>query len=652
MNDPTVFAFAAVALVVGLAVGWLLARSRAAAQVDAAVSKASAASQVTEATLTERAAGLARALQVEQDQHEALKRSAESWRAALDEGSNQIAALTERASRVPTLEAEVLALEAAAREREAEHLRVATSNGQNAERASQLAEQLSGAQQALSAAQARLETSEVALNSANQAKASFEQQALRVRELEQELTGARTTLADTQAELASLRESSGRESSGLAAELRAEREALSLARGELTQTTTRKESAEARVNALTEELTELRARTDEERQNSADKLQMLLDAKEALATQFKALASDILEEKSKRFAEQNQASLGQLLEPLKTQLTEFKGKVEEVYHQEGKDRSALSEQVKQLVALNQTLSDDAKSLTNALKGQAKTQGGWGELILERVLEASGLRKGHEYKVQDSQQREDGSRAQPDVVIELPEDRKLVVDAKVSLVAYERYVAAETDEERAVQAKQHLDSVRAHIKGLSEKRYQELYGLSSMDFVLAFVPIEPAFMLAVTSDGDLFMDAWQRNILLVSPSTLLFVVRTVAHLWRQEAQSRNTQDIAKRGAELYDKLAGFVVDLQKVGERLNQAKSAFTDAQNKLSVGKGNAIRQAEMLRDLGVKPSKSLPQPLVQRASADDDIVVAPAALTIDAMLAPRADSSDASTGRVGAAND
>lgn len=653
MIQPTVFAFAAVALVLGLIVGWLLARSRASAQVDTAVVKASAAFQVNEATLTERAAGLARALQAEREQHEALKRSAESWRTALDEHSNQIAALTERASRVPALEAEVIALQAAARDREAEHLRVATSNGQNAERASQLAEQLSDAQQGLNSVQAKLEALDAELNSANQAKASFEQQALRVPELERDLAGVRATLADTQAELASLRESSGRESSGLAAELRAEREALSLARAELAQLTTKKESAEARVTALTEELTELHARTDEERQNSADKLQMLLEAKEALAIQFKALAADILEEKSKRFAEQNQASLGQLLEPLKTQLTEFKGKVEEVYHQEGKDRSALSEQVKQLVALNQTLSDDAKSLTMALKGQAKTQGGWGELILERVLEASGLRKGHEYKVQDSQLREDGTRAQPDVVIELPEDRKLVVDAKVSLVAYERYVAAETDEERAIQAKQHLDSVRAHIKGLSEKRYQELYRLSSMDFVLAFVPIEPAFMLAVTSDGDLFMDAWQRNILLVSPSTLLFVVRTVAHLWRQEAQSRNTQDIAKRGAELYDKLCGFVADLQKVGERLEQAKSAFTDAQNKLSVGKGNAIRQAEMLRDLGVKPSKSLPPPLVHRASADEDSVV-PAALTMDAMFTPRADAAEAiaPTDRVGAANE
>jgi DNA recombination protein RmuC len=624
-----------------LVVAGLLARSRASAQVEAAVAKASAASQVNEATLAERASSLVRALQAEQEQHEALKRAAEGWRASLDDASNQIATLTERAGRVPTLEAEVTALEAAGRAREAEHLRVSTLNGQNAERSNQLAEQLAEVQQALLSTQSRLNATEVALNESNQAKATFQQLATRVPELEHELSQLRAGLATAQDELATLRESSGRQTSGQAAELRAEREALALVRGELVQLTSRKEAAEERVAALMEELTELRARTDEERQGSAGKLQLLLDAKETLTVQFKALASEILEEKSKRFAEQNQTSLGQLLEPLKTQLTEFKGRVEEVYDKEGKERFALAEQVKQLVTLNNSLSEDAKNLTMALKGQAKTQGNWGELILEKVLEASGLRKGYEYKVQESQVREDGTRAQPDVVIELPEDRKLVVDAKVSLVAYERYVTAETDDERAVHAKQHLDSVRTHIKGLSEKRYQELYGLSSMDFVLAFIPIEPAFMVAVTADGDLFMDAWQRNVLLVSPSTLLFVVRTVAHLWRQEAQSRNTQDIARRGAELYDKLCGFVADLQKVGERLEQAQASFTAAHNKLAIGKGNVIRQAEMLRDLGVKPTKSLPHPLVQQASADEDAVaplveVGPAELTMDAMLSPR----------------
>lgn len=327
------------------------------------------------------------------------------------------------------------------------------------------------------------------------------------------------------------------------------------------------------------------------------------------------MASDILEEKSKRFAEQNQETLGQLLTPLRNQLSEFKGKVEEVYVQEGKDRSALSEQVKQLVGLNQALSEDAKNLTRALKGEAKTQGNWGELVLERVLEASGLRKGHEYVVQDSQVREDGSRAQPDVVIYLPEERRLVVDAKVSLVAYEQHISAESDEDRALSVRRHLDSVRAHIKGLSDKKYQALYGLQSLDFVLMFVPVEPAFMMAVTHDSNLFMEAWDRNVLLVSPSTLLFVVRTVAHLWRQEAQSRNAQDIAKRGAELYERLHDFVKDLETVGNRLSQAREAYDSAHKRLATGKGNVIRQAEMLRELGVKPTKTLAVTLIEVAN-------------------------------------
>jgi DNA recombination protein RmuC len=270
------------------------------------------------------------------------------------------------------------------------------------------------------------------------------------------------------------------------------------------------------------------------------------------------------------------------------------------------------------MALNNTLSQDAKNLTNALKGQAKIQGNWGEHILETVLEASGLQKGIHYKVQESQLREDGTRAIPDVIIELPEGRKLVVDAKVSLVAYERYVSAEDEAERKIALKQHLDSVQNHIKGLSDKRYSQLYAGQTLDFVLAFIPIEPAFTLAVTSDNDLFMNAWDRNVLLVSPSTLLFVVRTVAHLWRQEAQSKNAQDIAKRGAALYDKLHGFVTDLQKVGEKLAQAKGAFDEAQAKLSTGTGNVIRQAQMLIELGVKSSKALPQALVEQAIESD----------------------------------
>jgi len=362
---------------------------------------------------------------------------------------------------------------------------------------------------------------------------------------------------------------------------------------------------------LSNQVAELTTILEAERNQNTEKIALLKNAEEQLSNRFKTLANEILEEKSQRFTVQNQTNLNQLLEPLKVKITEFQGKVQEVYVQEGKDRSALAEQVKQLMSLNNQLSKDAHNLTSALKGQAKAQGNWGELILERVLEASGLRKGHEYDVQESHARADGSRAQPDVVVHLPEDRHLIIDAKVSLTAYEEHANAETDYQRDAALKRHLDSVRAHIRELSEKNYQQLYGLQSLDFVLMFIPVEPAFMLAISHDSDLWQDAWKKNVLLVSPSTLLFVVRTVAHLWRQEQQSRNAQEIASQGGKLYDKLVGFVEDLENLGTKLKQAQSAYDGAYNKFSGGRGNVIRQAEQLKNLGVKPSKHLPQKLI-----------------------------------------
>jgi DNA recombination protein RmuC len=352
---------------------------------------------------------------------------------------------------------------------------------------------------------------------------------------------------------------------------------------------------------------ELTAILEAERSKTVENLQLL-------KSEFKTLANDILEDKSKRFTQQNQTNLNQLLEPLKDKIKEFQGQVHDVYVKEGKDRSALAEQVKQLMALNSQLSKDAHNLTSALKGQAKVQGNWGELILERVLEASGLRKGHEYEVQESHMREDGSRAQPDAVVHLPEDRHLIVDAKVSLKAYEEYANAETDHQRDAAMKRHLDSVRGHIGELSEKNYQQLHGQKSPDFVLMFIPVEPAFMLAIAHDSDLWQDALKKNVMLVSPSTLLFVLRTVAHLWRQEQQNRNAQEIANRGAELYDKLVGFVDDLDNLGIKLQQAQKAYDGAYGKFTDGRGNVIRQAEMLKELGVKPTKHLPQKLIDSA--------------------------------------
>ena len=388
---------------------------------------------------------------------------------------------------------------------------------------------------------------------------------------------------------------------------------------------------EQRVGELEGELSATRARLEQEslgrtaaetalgtlRESATDRIQMLTEAKESLSNQFKSLANDILEEKLKRFSEQNQESLGSLLDPLKLQIGEFKAKVEEVYVQEGKDRVELKKQVEMLAELNRTIGDEARNLTSALKGSNKIQGNYGELVLERVLEASGLRKGHEYHVQVSHTNDEGRRLQPDVVIELPGDRRLVVDSKISLDAYQEAVNAADDASREAHLKAHIASLQAHVRGLSDKNYQQLYGLKSLDFVIMFVPLEPAFMMAVTHQRDLFGDAWNRNVLLVSPSTLLFVVRTVAHLWRQEAQTRNAQEIAEQGASLYDKLVGFVEDLDDLGNRLKQAQKSYNDAYKKLSTGNDNAIRQSEKLVKLGVKPKKSLPDAIVEASKQD-----------------------------------
>lgn len=371
----------------------------------------------------------------------------------------------------------------------------------------------------------------------------------------------------------------------------------------------------AEQQRLTTRIAELTTSYEAACRQNEEKLQLLSKAEEQLSHRFKTLASEILEDKSKRFTEQNQRNLHQLLEPLKLKITEFQGKVQEVYVQEGKDRSALAEQVKQLTALNYQLSTDAHNLTRALKGQTKAQGNWGELILERVLEASGLRKDHEYHVQESFTRADGSRAQPDVIIHLPEGRHLIVDAKVSLTAYEEHVNADAELVRDAALKRHLDSISAHIKGLAEKNYQQLYGLQSLDFVLMFLPVEPAFMLAISHDSNLWHAAWKKNVLLVSPSTLLFVVRTVAHLWRQEQQNRNAQDIAQRGAELYDKLVGFVGDLDNLGSHIDRAQNAYKGAYKKLTTGRGNLIGQAQKLLDLGIKPTKNLSQDMIEAAT-------------------------------------
>jgi DNA recombination protein RmuC len=542
--------------------------------------------------------------------HQQLTAKADQMQADLDATREDRTQLSERAARVPTLDRQLEELNLQFQASQAEILRLSKSEAEKAREIASLGPRNTELADELSASMIRVQTLAESLSHAQARCAGLESENVRILQLDQRLSIAEGDNTRLQNNLAALREDIGR----VQAELQAEKEAHAIVRTDLADKKQEQERAQAEVSDQKSQLTELTTRLESERQQSQDKLTLLIEAKEALSNQFKSLASDILEEKSKRFAEQNQASLGQLLDPLKVKLQEFQGKVELFYDTEGKQRSALSQQVTQLLDLNKTLSDDAKNLTMALKGSSKSQGSWGELILERVLEASGLRKGEEYEVQESHTRDDGSRAQPDVVIHLPEDRHLVVDAKVSLSAYEEFASAEDDVVRQASLRRHLDSIRGHIKGLSERNYQALYGIKSLDFVLMFVPIEPAFMVGVTQDNKLFMDAWAKNVLLVSPSTLLFVVRTVAHLWRQEAQSRNAQDIAERGAQLYDRLSAFVVDLEKVGERLNQAQVSYSDAFAKLATNKGNVIRQAEMLKELGVKPTKALPAALLELA--------------------------------------
>lgn len=406
----------------------------------------------------------------------------------------------------------------------------------------------------------------------------------------------------------------GEQRATLQAHLEAAKKNLQESQNALAAERTQRASAEQAAKSASDAFLTLKGRFDTEVKGAEEKLAFLKDAGTALSNQFEVLANRILDEKAEKFTNQNKTNLDGLLVPLRDQLNQFKRKIEEVHSESGKERHTLTKQVEQLVALNQTLSEDAKNLTAALKGSVKSQGTWGEFILERVLEAAGLRKGEEYVAQERRQAEDGRWLQPDVVIRLPEEQQLVVDSKVSLVAYERFASADSDAERAVHLKQHLDSVRAQVKSLGEKNYRVLYSLQSLDFVILFVPVEPAFMLAVANDNALFMDAWERHVLLVSPSTLLFVLRTVAHLWRQEAQSRNALEIAKRGGELYDKLVSFVADLHQVGKELKSAQAAYEAAEGKFCEGRGNAIRQAELLRELGVKPAKRLPQSLVDRA--------------------------------------
>jgi len=380
--------------------------------------------------------------------------------------------------------------------------------------------------------------------------------------------------------------------------------------GALSSESLKNETLRAERDSAIQQTIRLEAELGAERKQAKAELQNRLDslneAKNALAEQFKNLASEILEDKSKRFTEQNALQLDAILKPLQTKLSEFKEQVSNSYNQESRERFALKNEIERLSSLNIKMSDETRSLTQALKGDSKIQGNWGELVLETILESSGLRKGEEYLVQDSHTQIDGSRLQPDIVVRLPEGRHLVIDSKVSITAYARY--AEANEEKLLEQElaAHIQSMRQHIQGLSGKNYSAISDLSSVDFVLMFIPIEPAFLSALKAAPNLYQEALNKNIVLVCPSTLMATLRTVAHLWRQDQQNRNAMEIARQCAALYDKFVGFVEDLEEIGKRLDQAQTSYHDAFNKLKTGKGNLIRSAEKVKELGVKPSKTI----------------------------------------------
>lgn len=364
------------------------------------------------------------------------------------------------------------------------------------------------------------------------------------------------------------------------------------------------------------EVADLKARLEGVQAQHQARLAWIDEAKSQLTHQFQVLAQTILDEKTRHFSQHSESALGQLLTPLRERLQAFQVRVEETYDRESKERFSLQREIQRLAELNVKISDDAVNLTQALRGNNKLQGIWGERVLEQVLQSSGLRAGEEYLVQASLLTDEGARQQPDIVIRLPDGKQVVIDAKVSLLAFERCATAQDEALRQQALRQHVDSIQQHVRTLSAKNYQDLYGLKSLDFVLMFLPVESAFMLAASHDAGLFTRACERNVLLVSPSTLMVTLRTISNLWRQENQSRNALEIARHGAALYDKFVGFVESFEDIGRKLTASQQAYDQARIRLSNGRGNLIRQAERLRNLGVKPSKKLGADWLERGEA------------------------------------
>ncbi|WP_159947625.1 DNA recombination protein RmuC [Polaribacter septentrionalilitoris] len=359
---------------------------------------------------------------------------------------------------------------------------------------------------------------------------------------------------------------------------------------------------------LESELKNLQLKLDENK-NEVEKLQ------EKFTKEFENLANKILDEKSNKFTEQNKENIKNILNPLQEKIKVFEDKVDKTHKESIDYHAALRQQILGLKELNQQMSKETLNLTKALKGDNKMQGNWGELVLERVLEKSGLEKDREYFVQQSFTNDDGKRMLPDVVIHLPDNKKMIVDSKVSLVAYEQFVNAEDDRNKEQFLKEHITSLKRHVEQLSEKKYEDIYKIESPDFVLLFIPIEPAFAVALNADNHLYNKAFEKNIVIVTPSTLLATLRTIDTMWNNEKQQRNALEIARQAGALYDKFNGLLGDLIGIGKRIDDSKKEYSNAMNKLFEGRGNLIISVEKLKKMGAKAKKALPEKIIERAS-------------------------------------
>lgn len=363
----------------------------------------------------------------------------------------------------------------------------------------------------------------------------------------------------------------------------------------------------------------LQAQLSEQRRSMDEKLALLQQAEAQLTAQFENLAHRILEEKAQTFAERSRLQLDGLLTPFRQQLGEFKQRVDEIHVDDARDRASLRQEIKHLQEQTRQINQDAVNLTRALKGDKKAQGSWGEMILERVLERSGLRKGIEYDIQGGYRDADQRLFKPDVIVHLPEGKDIVIDSKVSLIAYERYATLEDGPEREAALKEHILALRNHVKTLGRKDYAGLKGLRSLDFVLMFLPIEAAFLAAFQHEEGLFDDAFAENIVVVTPTTLLATLRTVENIWRYERQNENAKLIAEKAGAVYDKLRGFLEDMEKLGAQIGGLQRTYDDAMNKLTRGRGNLIGQAQKFTELGVKVGKPLPKSLLEQAGFEDE---------------------------------